>query len=297
MPGVELLIGVPYRLISCTNSNRTIEIRWVGAQALYEDKVYGFEIDGVRSCWRVDFLSEDSYPNPSDALAALPVYQETFNEAGYDTCEECQKLFYKLIDCETGEFIQDLGDPSGDILIDDDSFIPYANKTIKISLKPYGSLDEPVEYCATVYPVIALGLRTLEHEYTVHGCYRTCEVCQAPEPVEGTEPEFVIKKKNYEPNFGLPVCSLEEYTRIHSQFSESMYKQMVEAKYGLEICNEIDEERYLIKKALLDLEIIKNSFDCCDDNGLWDPCVEDGGIGFMTINGNDCNPFTIHPAT
>lgn len=280
-------IGTAYRIKSCVNESRTFEIRWVGDEPLLEDKIYGLDVNGIRSCWYVDFIPESAYDNESEEFGNLPIFSDNNKYDDFDTCEECHKIFYRFIDCETGEnFLYD-----GSLLyIDDESFQSYLDKSIKIDI-------EGTEYCLAVTSILALGLTAASPEYTVNGCFRTCEDCQAPPPVEDPEPEYEIKKKNYEPNFGLPICSLEEYTRIHSKFSESMYKQMVEVKYGLEICNEIDEEKYLIDKALLDLQIIDNSFSCCDDNGLWDPCVEDGGIGFMTINGDDCNPFTIHPST
>lgn len=301
MSNHPLFIGTRYRIISCTNPNRTLEIRWAGSQALYEDRVYGLEIDGVKGCWNVDFIPDTAYDAGSEEFGNLPLVSDTFKIDGYDDCEECLKVYYKFIDCETGELIPDpISSEPSDLRIDNEVFAEYVGKTAKITVNvDYEGDQYSLEYCATVTTELALGLRVLDSEILnaePTACYRNCEECQAPETVI-PEPEQEIKKPLYQPNYNIPGCSPDYYNKVNSEFSDIQYKDIVQKRYGLEICKDSDVLKYTIKKQLLDLEVSKNSSACDDDNGLFEPCVEGGGIGFMTINGDDCNPFTIYPAT
>jgi len=87
-----------------------------------------------------------------------------------------------------------------------------------------------------------------------------------PEPVIISQPKRKIK-----PGYSVPTCDIEKYEKITCKSSEILYKQVLQLRYGISNCCPEEDEKWLIKKELIDLVslidpnyICKPSTSCCN---------------------------------
>lgn len=142
-----------------------------------------------------------------------------------------------------------------------DSTTPEA-PFINIEITPCGTLPvitiKECDGCFTVEetrePVNPTTVTQLE-------VYGDCEECLPPPPPPPV-PEPAPRRK-VKPGYSTPSCDIEKYEKITCKSSEIYYKQVMRLRYGISNCCPEDEEKWLIKKELIDLDALRDPDYIC----------------------------------
>lgn len=79
--------------------------------------------------------------------------------------------------------------------------------------------------------------------------------------------------RNIQPGYSTGNCSTELYEKVNCGFSAQLYARFVQAHYGVESCLQDRFDEYLIKKRLLDLNMIYDPEMC-----VTPPCCAPCGV-------------------
>lgn len=60
-------------------------------------------------------------------------------------------------------------------------------------------------------------------------------------------------KRKIKPGYSVPTCDIEKWEKITCQSSEILYKEVMRLRYGISNCCPEDDEKWLVKKELIDL--------------------------------------------
>lgn len=216
-------------------------------------------------CW---FVSEIDFIPPST--------QPVIINFTFPNCNACNKTYYKLINCL------------------DENDIIYTSSVItglEEELRPLKSSKvdnfestEPVEPGGGgSLPIgIVITLKECEGCWIVEETrepinpttvtqletYVDCEDCAIIPPIP--EP-IVLPKRKVKPGYSTPTCDIDKYEKITCRASEIFYKEVMRLRYGLTNCCPDDDEKWLIKKELIDLDalrdldyICKPTTSCCN---------------------------------
>jgi len=92
-------------------------------------------------------------------------------------------------------------------------------------------------------------------------CYTPTLVC----PIE-------TPKRKIKPGYSVPTCDTDRWEKITCRASEILYKEVMRLRYGLSNCCPEDDEKWLIKKELIDLAalvdpdyVCRPVQTCCDN--------------------------------
>ena len=82
--------------------------------------------------------------------------------------------------------------------------------------------------------------------------------------INGKCPAPVYPRRSVKPGYDTPYCSTWKYEEITCKSAELLYKQVLEARYGItNCCPEADQEDWLVKKQLIDLDALRNpDYNC-----------------------------------
>jgi hypothetical protein len=72
-----------------------------------------------------------------------------------------------------------------------------------------------------------------------------------------------LPKRKVKPGYSTPTCDIEKYEKITCKASEFYYKQVMRLRYGISNCCPEDEEKWLIKKELIDLDALRDPDYIC----------------------------------
>jgi hypothetical protein len=72
-----------------------------------------------------------------------------------------------------------------------------------------------------------------------------------------------LPKRKVKPGYSTPSCDIEKYEKITCKSSEIYYKQVLRLRYGLSNCCPEDEEKWLVKKELIDLDALRDPDYVC----------------------------------
>jgi hypothetical protein len=76
-------------------------------------------------------------------------------------------------------------------------------------------------------------------------------------------PPQIYPKREVRPGYSTPICSTEKYEKITCRSAEILYKQVLELRYGISNCCPDDDNRWLVKKEVIDLLALKDpNYDC-----------------------------------
>jgi hypothetical protein len=78
-----------------------------------------------------------------------------------------------------------------------------------------------------------------------------------------TCPPQIYPKRIIKPGYTTPVCSTEKYEKITCKSSEILYKQVMNLRYGISNCCPDEDDKWLIKKQLIDLVALKDPDYTC----------------------------------
>jgi len=195
----------------------------------------------------------------TELVGTIVTVVETFQD-----CEECGGTCYELTNCETG----------ATIVVDDPTLAEYVGSVIEVIVDPNTTL------CLQVEEIPCVGNTVVPLPGTIVECHTTCERC-LPEPPP-PPPPLNIRNRTVNPGYDTPGCPPEYVDKVNCKFAEAMYQEMASVRFGIEFCceNEINRNKWMIKKEALDLKMLidpdacrETPVDCCP------PCnVESGPI-------------------
>jgi hypothetical protein len=242
-------------------------------------------------CWIVDI-----YPNPIPSDVSVTVSQ------AFDDCEACKTTYYVLTDCASSDNMitsTDLSDYVGKVIILE--WCPTTCWSVAVSQTSnnagvlgniLGSFDECHD-CLTSFPCICSRIKnhdivTLNYAYldcdgevqiiTLTSGQRSERICMAhwlssysTDYVEyfgnctnGECPPQIYPKRKITPGYKAPICSTEKYEKITCKSAEILYKQVLTLRYGISNCCPDEDNKWLVKKELIDLQALKDPDYTCD---------------------------------
>jgi hypothetical protein len=190
---------IKYQLTDCTDPTNTIIVNWDMSEnetPLDETLTYIFEeVEGIDPlvCWTAISLIQ---PNCENLIVSDITISDADITITYPDCDECNKLCYRIRDCET---LLIVGYSSTTDLS------AYVGQTIKWQTQ-VNLVYDPIEWnCGTVEQYICrLETYTPIIDVYVEDCYKTCEECEyvAPEPPE----EEIETGRKQQPGYDVPDC-------------------------------------------------------------------------------------------
>lgn len=99
----------------------------------------------------------------------------------------------------------------------------------------------------------------VSNEFTVFDHFETYGECKF-----GNCPQPVFKNnRTVRPGYNTPICTPEKYDEITCRFADIMYKVVLEKRYGITNCCPDEDDKWLIKKELIDLQALKDpNYNC-----------------------------------
>ena len=92
-----------------------------------------------------------------------------------------------------------------------------------------------------------------------------------------------LPKRKVKPGYSTPTCDIEKYEKITCKSSEIYYKQVMRLRYGISNCCPEDEEKWLVKKELIDLDALRDpNYICKPTTSCCDQPISDCGCGCNT---------------
>ena len=187
--------------------------------------------------------------------------------------------------CTCITFTTNLGDTTTlyVIAIDGNGYPIYSDGvfTIQFSLKsfcwvyglnefrdPYllcdGDADCPIgnwETDSGLSTAVSIECPPVSIDFTVFDHFETFGECKF-----GNCPQPVFKNnRSVRPGYNTPICTPEKYDEITCRFADILYKIALEKRYGITNCCPDEDDRWLIKKELIDLQALKDPNYNCEE--------------------------------
>jgi len=243
-------------------------------------------------CW---IVSEVNGPIPSDVPISVSV--------AFDDCEACKTTYYVLSDCAEIEAdiitLTDLSDYVGQTITLE--WCPTTCWTVAVSLTSLnagilGDISQEFddcEECLTSFPCVCSRIKNhdvIAHNYDYLDCEgevqtitllsgeRSERICLAhwlsSYPTDYVEyfgactngecPPQIYPKRHVRPGYVTPICSTEKYEKITCKSAEILYKQVLTLRYGISNCCPEEDDKWLIKKQLIDLQALRDPAYVCE---------------------------------
>jgi hypothetical protein len=78
-------------------------------------------------------------------------------------------------------------------------------------------------------------------------------------------PRTFPNKRVVTPGYNTPICTPEKYDMITCSFADVMYKIVLEKRYGITNCCPEEDQKWIIKKELIDLQALKDpDYECSE---------------------------------
>tara|TARA_R110002126_G_scaffold147158_1_gene293185 strand:- start:5651 stop:8350 length:2700 start_codon:yes stop_codon:yes gene_type:complete len=139
--------------------------------------------------------------------------------------------------------------------------------------------ENPICICDTVEPIM-VGGNVIQIEACPGVCWTVNEI--PPDPTltltvvvvtddfidcedclpKALPPAIIIRNRKVKPGYDTPGCPPEYVEKINCAFAEVLFKEVAAKRYGITICCEEDENKYLISKYLMDLKAIFDPNAC-----------------------------------
>jgi hypothetical protein len=175
-------------------------------------------------CWIVTETSEPINPTTVTQLKS------------YDDCVACQSV----VPCVCSTLRNDTGEATSFAYLD------CTGISLDTGIIKPGETSE--KYCLSEW----LGKAPLQNYIEYFG---NC--------INGVCPPVVYPKRKVKPGYSVPTCDIEKYEKITCRSSEILYKQVIRLRYGISNCCPEDDEKWLIKKELIDLDALRDPDYIC----------------------------------
>lgn len=243
-------------------------------------------------CW---FVSEINYVPPSTQSIVI-LYT-------FDNCTACNRTYYKLIDCldqtnvtytytdlssyldqvikiegcDTCFTVEETREPiNAGIVTVTDSYLdcPECLETFPCvcnRITNQGTIAKDFTYLDCLFEEVTINLQPNETSEKV--CLINWVLTPEEEVlvyiehfgdcINGQCPVVPLPKRKVKPGYSTPTCDIEKYEKITCRSSEILYKQVMRLRYGLTNCCPEDDEKWLIKKELIDLDALRDPDYIC----------------------------------
>lgn len=76
-------------------------------------------------------------------------------------------------------------------------------------------------------------------------------------------PPIVYPRRSVQPGYNTPACTIDKYEKISCKSSEVYYKQVLYLRYGISDCCPDENDKWLIKKELIDMDALRDpNYEC-----------------------------------
>jgi hypothetical protein len=76
-------------------------------------------------------------------------------------------------------------------------------------------------------------------------------------------PPIVYPRRSVQPGYNTPACTIAKYEKISCRSADVYYKQVLYLRYGISECCPEDNDKWLIKKELIDLDALRDpDYEC-----------------------------------
>jgi len=83
----------------------------------------------------------------------------------------------------------------------------------------------------------------------------------------GECPPQIYPKRTVRPGYSTPICSTEKYEKITCKSAEILYKQVLNLRYGISNCCPEEDDKWLVKKQIIDLQtLVDPNYTCTPSN-------------------------------
>lgn len=280
---------ISYKLTNC-NDNTVIYT----SSDLSQHTGKTVEIDPCEGCW---FVEQLDYQGPSDQSVTVTYV--------FDSCDACNTTYYKLSDCaeveqeiitttdlsnQVGRYITLKWCPDVCWQVTETRSITNSNPTVVFPTGEYLSCPE----CAiAVLPCkCQTAINTGDtNEFVYVDCngnnvsitvpigQRSSKICaklitsdhsdivEYGDCINGVCPPLVYPKATIIPGYSTPTCTPERYEEITCTTAEILYKQVLQRRYGISNCCPDEDNKWLIKKELIDMAaMVDPNYICSPSN-------------------------------
>ena len=216
-----------YQLDDCANIENSI-YTYTDLSANVNQSV---KLQNCTTCWSVTLLENPSFEISSNAA-------EVIIESNFVDCVECNTTYtckcsiawpdingtLSYIDCSGGTITLTNQDPN--------------TQSEKVCVREWLIAREPIYYddCVNTGSLIS----------PVYSC-----------PV----PQYI--SRFIKPGYSTPTCDIEKYEKISCNSAEILYKMVLTVRYGISNCCDSPEDKWIIKKELIDLQSAFDSNYTC----------------------------------
>jgi hypothetical protein len=93
-------------------------------------------------------------------------------------------------------------------------------------------------------------------------------------------PPPIGPKRQVKPGYSVPACNTEKYEKITCKASEIYYKTVLQRRYGISNCCPDEDDKWLIKKELIDLQgLIDPDYTCTAITSCCNQTISNCGCG------------------
>jgi len=194
------------------------------------------QIDGCTGCYTVTVYTEETQPINSQEVTV------TLDFADCSTCgtttPKCSTVFNNTTVDQTYTFINANGDAEvTDIVKSGHSSLRYCVQRWDDSINPEG----------------------------IFNFYGDCSVYENELRVKvGFCVQYFPNNRKVRPGYNTPICSADKYDKITCNSADIMYKKVLELRYGISDCCPEENEKWLIKKELIELQALTDPNYTCD---------------------------------
>jgi hypothetical protein len=242
-------------------------------------------------CW---IISEVNGPIPSDVTISV-------SEA-FEDCVACKTIHYLLTDCNLLETSivtsTDLSEYIGSVITLD--WCPNTCWTVSVSPTSVGAgvlgtianEFETCIDCLTSFTCVCSRIKNYDavaHNYDYLDCtgevqtitlvsgQRSERICMAhwltSYPTDYVEyfgtctngecPPQIYPKRQVRPGYSTPICSTDKYEKITCKSAEILHKQVMTLRYGITNCCPEEDDKWLVKKQIIDLQALRDPDYTC----------------------------------
>ena len=180
------------------------------------------------TCWAVNATND-----PTDAGIVIP-------EVEYEDCPECLLTFPCV--CTT---VRNDSTTSKDYR--------YYDCNLDIQFFTLAPGEKSERFCIRVW---AIYFPETDYIETYGNCSET-----TPDIWEC--PAIIYPRRSVQPGYNTPACTIVKYEKISCKSAEVYYKQVLYLRYGISDCCPDENDKWLIKKELIDMDALRDpNYEC-----------------------------------
>jgi hypothetical protein len=233
---------------------------------------------------------------PNDDIASIVTYTDLFDYVGsVITLETCPDICWEVSETELNSnaqeviFLESYEDCTDCIV----AILPAKCVTFTNTLN-FATGFEYTDYLGNIQKETIAGKGSIEKVCALDwDANLAIAVTEFGNCINGECPPIPQPKRRVTPGYDTPACSTEYYERVECSFSEWMYKDVLERRYGISNCCPEDLMKWEIKHEMLMLDVLINpDYTCAVSNtcGCPQPC--DCGYLSLTVSSSTCNSQT-----